>query len=225
MRLQRNMLALEVSRTVTLWQAMSEIFNLFPTQIYRAEKATPETLTAALEVAVHALVQNDTLGHRWCEKNGFPGYTSYGSQTHLGDENPAFQKLIKLIDKHALTFAKALHWDIGSGRPICDSIWVNVLPEGGSHSGHIHTNSVISGTFYVKVPEGAGPIVFEDPRYPQMMAAPPRKKSAGQELKTHVSFAPEAGTLMLWESWLRHEVPLNRAPGERISVSFNYVIG
>ena len=34
-----------------------------------------------------------------------------------------------------------------------------------------------------------------------------------------------AGTLLLWESWLRHEVPINRAEGERISVSFNLVIG
>jgi uncharacterized protein (TIGR02466 family) len=205
--------------------AMSEIFSLFPTQVYRADKATSATLTAALEVAAHHLVQTDMAGHRWCEKHGYPGYTSYGSQTHLGESQPDFKKLIAIIDKHALNFAKALHWDIGKARPICDSLWVNVLPEGGSHSGHIHTNSVISGTYYVKVPEGSGPIVFEDPRYPLMMAAPPRKASAPKEMKTHASFAPEAGTLMLWESWLRHEVPLNRAPGERISVSFNYVIG
>ncbi len=30
---------------------------------------------------------------------------------------------------------------------------------------------------------------------------------------------------MLWESWLRHEVPMNRAKEDRISVSFNCVIG
>jgi hypothetical protein len=30
---------------------------------------------------------------------------------------------------------------------------------------------------------------------------------------------------MLWESWLRHEVPMNRAGADRISVSFNCVIG
>jgi uncharacterized protein (TIGR02466 family) len=204
---------------------MSEIVKLFPTLVYRADDATPINLTAALEVAAHVLVQTDIEGHRWCEKHGYPGYTSYGSETHLGEENATFQKLVKIIDKHALAFAKAQHWNIGPAKPICDSMWVNVLPEGGSHTGHIHTNSVISGTFYVKVPEGAGPIVFEDPRYAMMMAAPPRKASAGQDLKTHVSFTPKAGTVMLWESWLRHEVPLNRAPGERISVSFNYVIG
>ena len=230
---ERNTLSLserELTLLIRLEQsryglAMSEIIKLFPTMVYRADNATPVTLTAALEVASHALVQSDIQGHRWCEKHGYPGYTSYGSETHLGEENPTFQKLVKIIDKHALAFAKAQHWNIGSARPICDSMWVNVLPEGGSHTGHIHTNSVISGTFYVKVPDGAGPIVFEDPRYAMMMAAPPRKASAGIDLKTHASFAPKAGTLMLWESWLRHEVPLNRAPGERISVSFNYVMG
>ena len=31
-----------------------------------------------------------------------------------------------------------------------------------------------------------------------------------------------SGTVLLWESWLRHEVPLNQSAEERISVSFNY---
>jgi uncharacterized protein (TIGR02466 family) len=204
---------------------MSDIITVFPTRIYRADRLGSAALLPSLEIAAHDLVENDDAGHRWCGKHGYPGYTSYGSQTNLGETHAAFRKLTALIDKHALAFAKALHWDIGKSRPVCDSLWVNVLPEGGSHSGHIHTNSVISGTFYVKVPEGAGPIAFEDPRYPLMMAAPPRKASAPQDMKSHISFAPQSGMLLLWESWLRHEVPLNRAPGERISVSFNYVIG
>jgi uncharacterized protein (TIGR02466 family) len=172
-----------------------------------------------------SLASDDVVGNRWCEKHGYPGYTSYGSQTDLSSRISVFGKLEKILDKHALSFARALQWDIGRAKPICDSMWVNVLPEGGSHTGHIHTNSVISGTYYVKVPDGSGPIVYEDPRLTQMMAAPPRKQNAGQEFRTHVSFSPEPRSLLLWESWLRHEVPLNRAAGERISVSFNYVIG
>jgi uncharacterized protein (TIGR02466 family) len=33
---------------------------------------------------------------------------------------------------------------------------------------------------------------------------------------------PVPGTVLLWESWLRHEVVQNTARGQRISVSFNY---
>jgi uncharacterized protein (TIGR02466 family) len=201
------------------------ISTLFPTHLYRADKAVPAGLNSEIEVASLSLSHDDVAGLRWCEKHGYPGYTSFGSLNSLGQHIPAFKKLERILDRHAMAFAKALHWDIGNGKPVCDSLWVNVLPEGGHHTGHIHTNSVISGTYYVKVPEGAGPIVYEDPRLAMMMAAPPRKNKAPRELKTHVSETPKAGTVLLWESWLRHEVPLNRADGERISVSFNYVIG
>ncbi|MBL8790445.1 MAG: hypothetical protein JNM45_08095 [Rhizobiales bacterium] len=204
---------------------MSTITSLFPTHIYRADKAGPDTLTAELEVAALSLSRDDIAGIKWCEKHGYNGYTSYASLNDLAWRIPVFQKLERILDRHALAFAKALHWDIKGGRPVCDSLWVNVLPEGGSHTGHIHPNSVISGTYYVKVPQGAGPIVYEDPRLARMMAAPPRKKNAPQEFQSHVSFRPAPGSMLMWESWLRHEVPLNRAEGERISVSFNYVIG
>jgi uncharacterized protein (TIGR02466 family) len=204
---------------------MSTLTTLFPTHLYRADKAVPDTLNAALEVASLDLAHNDTGGNRWCEKHGYAGYTSFGSMNNLALEISVFKRLEKILDKHALKFAKTLQWDIGKRKPVCDSLWVNVLPEGGSHTGHIHTNSVISGTFYVKVPVGAGPIVYEDPRLGFMMAAPPRKKNCDDELRSHVSITPAAGAVLLWESWLRHEVPLNRAEGERISVSFNYVIG
>ncbi len=204
---------------------MSTIQSFFPTLVYRAEVKGATGLNYALETAALSLANDDAAGLRWCEKHGYPGYTSYASLNDLPWRIPTFAKLVKVIDKHALAFAKALHWDLRGTRPKCDSLWVNVMPEGGAHTSHIHPNSVISGTYYVAVPQGAGPIVYEDPRLAMLMAAPPRKKSAPREFKSHVSETPKPGSLLLWESWLRHEVPLNRAEGNRISVSFNYVLG
>jgi uncharacterized protein (TIGR02466 family) len=54
------------------------------------------------------------------------------------------------------------------------------------------------------------------------MAAPPRRADAAEDLKSFVYLQPQAGTILMWESWLRHEVPANAARKERISVSFNY---
>jgi len=81
---------------------------------------------------------------------------------------------------------------------------------------------VISGTTYVTMPEGASAIRFEDPRLPMMMAAPGRVKDAREELRPFIYVAPEAGDVLLWESWLRHEVPMNMIEEDRVSVSFNY---
>ena len=204
---------------------MSKIQSFFPTLIYRADAAAKARLNAELEQASLMLAQDDLVGIKWCEKHGYQGYTSFASINDLAAQIPAFKALEKILDRHAAKFAKALHWDIRGGKPVCDSMWVNVLPEGGSHTSHIHTNSVISGTYYVCVPQGAGPIVYEDPRHAMMMAAPPKKQSAPREHKIQVSETPKVGSLLLWESWLRHEVPVNRAEGLRISISFNYVIG
>lgn len=204
---------------------MSKIQSFFPTLIYRADAAAKARLNAELEQASLMLAQDDLVGIKWCEKHGYQGYTSFASINDLAAQIPAFKALEKILDRHAAKFAKALHWDIRGGKPVCDSMWVNVLPEGGSHTSHIHTNSVISGTYYVCVPQGAGPIVYEDPRHAMMMAAPPKKQSAPREHKIQVSETPKTGSLLLWESWLRHEVPVNRADGLRISISFNYVIG
>ncbi len=204
---------------------MAKIQSLFPTLIYRADASVNASLNAALEVDALSLAHKDVAGLRWCDTHGYPGYTSYASLNDLNQRIASFRKLERILDKHVAAFAKALHWDIKGGVPCCDSLWVNVMPEGGHHTSHIHANAVISGTYYVKVPEGAGPIVYEDPRLAMLMAAPPRHPKAPREMKSHISETPAPGTLLLWESWLRHEVPLNRAEGERISVSFNYVIG
>jgi uncharacterized protein (TIGR02466 family) len=203
---------------------MAETFDLFVTRLYRADAIAPAKLVRDIEAVSLSLATDDTAGLRWCEKHGYPGYTSYASLNDLPWRFPEFARLVKLIDKHCLAYAKHLHWDLRGTKPQVDSLWVNVMPEGGSHTSHIHPNSVISGTFYVAVPAGAGPIVYEDPRLGFMMAAPPRRKDVPDNMKPHVHFRPQVGTLMLWESWLRHEVPLNRAAGNRISVSFNCVL-
>ena len=121
-------------------------------------------------------------------------------------------------------FVKELDYDLGDKPIRLEDLWINVLPEGGIHTAHIHPHSVTSGT-YVAMPSGTSAIKFEDPRLPMMMAAPPRKKDARDALKTFFYVAPDVGELLLWESWLRHEVPMNFAEQDRISVSFNYSWG
>ena len=134
-----------------------------------------------------------------------------------------FGDLKKKLDRHAAAYADALGFDLGGRRLKLDSLWVNVLNASGAHSGHIHPNSVLSGTVYVEVPKGSGALRLEDPRLPLMMAAPQRRAEAPEAQRRFVYLEPEVGSLFLWESWLRHEVMANAAKAPRISLSFNYV--
>lgn len=203
---------------------MSQIESLFVTRLYRAalREHGPAIDPAELEASCFSIAEDDEAGQEWCEANGYPGYTSYASLTDLPWRFPIFADLVKSLDAHVAAFAEDLQFNL-DGRPLkLEDLWINILPEGGTHASHIHPHSVISGTTYVAMPEGASAIKYEDPRSGLMMAAPPRLKDARRELQTFVYVAPEVGEVLLWESWLRHEVPLNMAEEERISVSFNY---
>lgn len=199
--------------------------SCFATDILKIRLPGAASLNASLEQLALDLSQQDERGIAWCSRHGYAGYTSYASIPDLSETSPACRKLRRHVERQALAFARALHWDLRGGKPRVDTLWANVLPPGGSHSSHIHTNSVISGTYYVRLPKGSAAITFEDPRHPLMMAAPPRAQTAPRLQQTYVTLAPAAGELLLWESWLRHEVPLNRADSERISFSFNCIIG
>jgi uncharacterized protein (TIGR02466 family) len=198
---------------------------LFVTRVYEASLAAErgfEAFNAELEEACHMLADEDQAGRAWCKAHAYGGYTSYASLDDLPQRASVFGALKAKLDKHAGAFAKDLAFDLGGGRLKLDSLWVNILKPGAAHTGHIHPHSVLSGTVYVATPPGASALKLEDPRLPLMMAAPPRLAEADEELKNFVYLQPQAGTVLMWESWLRHEVPANAAKRERISVSFNY---
>jgi len=197
--------------------------TLFATRLYHSKL---EAIDAPeLEASCLSIAEDDDAGQDWCEKNDFPGYTSYASLTDLPWRFPIFKDLVDVLDKHVAAFAKDVEFDLDGKALKLEDIWINVLPQGGVHSAHIHPHSVISGTTYVAMPKDTSAIKFEDPRLAMMMAAPGRKKNAREELRNFVYVAPEVGDVLLWESWLRHEVPMNMAEEDRISVSFNYAWG
>ncbi|MEL7107921.1 MAG: TIGR02466 family protein [Pseudomonadota bacterium] len=196
---------------------------LFPTRIERTR--LPEgDLLGELEAACWMIEDGDEAGHDWCETEGYPGYTSYASLDDLPNRAPAFADLVSHLDQVAADYAAALHWDLGQAHLKCDSLWINILGEGGHHSGHIHPNSVISGTCYVAVPDGAGRIKFEDPRLAMMMASPPLRTDAPAAHQRFFYVSPQPGDILMWESWLRHEVMASRSEDPRISISFNYAL-
>ena len=194
--------------------------TLFVTRLYEEDLADPPLL-ADLAHSIRSLAEDDAAGRRWSREKGYRGYTSYASLDDLPRRDPAFADLQRILVSHAAKFAGSLAFDLGR-KPKLDSLWVNLLKSGGHHSAHIHPHSILSGTLYVEAPEGSGPIRFEDPRLAMMMAAPMRREDAPEELATFVEVTPRPGLLLMWESWLRHEVLPGTAKPDRLSISFNF---
>ncbi len=195
------------------------IKTLFATRLYEGALDN-EALINELENSCRTLARDDKAGKRWAKNNGYQGYTSYASLNDLTVRDPAFDDLRRLLDKQVRSFTEGAFLDCGKLK--LDSMWVNILKPGGGHSGHIHPHSTVSGTFYIAVPQGSGPLKLEDPRLPMMMAAPQRTSDAPEDARTFHYASPSVGTVFLWESWLRHEVPPSAASSDRISISFNY---
>ena len=100
----------------------------------------------------------------------------------------------------------------------------NKITLGGEHSLHAHPQSILSGVFYLKIPENSPPIIFNDPRdhykyiqYPTKFGNP---RDMYKLLPEYV-INPTEGMILLWPSWLEHQVPPSSCSEERIAIAFN----
>jgi uncharacterized protein (TIGR02466 family) len=181
-----------------------------------------DRLNADLAAECRSLRDFDRAGREWSRRNYPGGYTSYASLNELHHFSSTFTRLERRITRHVRSFARALDMDLrGCGIRMTDC-WVNIMPPSSAHSLHLHPLSFISGTYYVAAHRRCPGLKFEDPRLDRFMAAPPRLAGARRANLSHVTYPARAGNLILFESWLRHEVPQNRVGAERISISFNY---
>jgi uncharacterized protein (TIGR02466 family) len=196
---------------------------LFPTLIYTAPLArATQTLNRRLLRECLQLREDDAAGQRWSRKNYPGGFTSYHSAHRLQQFSPTFAQLERRLNRHVKTFVASLDYDMTGRELAMTDCWVNIMPKQVVHSLHLHPLSTISGTYYVQTPRGCPGIKFEDPRLDRFMAMPPRKADARTENRGWHVVEARAGHLVLFESWLRHEVAPNITERERISISFNY---
>ncbi len=197
---------------------------LFPSLVYAAplQQGNARAFNRQLLKECLRLRKDDAAGRLWSVENYPQGYTSYGSVHRLHQVSPTFDALRVKLQRHIDAFVRAAGWDLRGRELSMTDCWINIMPRHAVHGLHLHPHATISGTYYVQIPAGSPGLKFEDPRLDRFMAAPPRKSRAPRGTRPWVTFPVCAGRLLLFESWLRHEVAPNPATAERISVSFNY---
>lgn len=199
----------------------------FSTPIYQ-NKLLPQAkknqaFVRELKAACLDVREYDTAGQIWSKQNYPHGFTSYSSWDNLHQRVSVFTDLKHELDQHARQFAKLMDWDLRQGTLQLTHLWVNIMDKGAFHDWHLHPLAVLSGTFYVDVSGSSSPLLFEDPRLSLKMAQPPLK--ARSRFAPHLEMKPNAGSVILFESWLKHKVPRQVIAKPRISLSFNYSWG
>jgi uncharacterized protein (TIGR02466 family) len=199
---------------------------LFPTLVYhaplRAAGVRAGSLNARLLKECRQLRLDDAAGRRWSARHYRNGYTSYGSAHRMQRLSPTFAALEREIDRHVARFVRTLQFALGARELAMTDCWINIMGRGAVHGMHLHPLATLSGVYYVAVPAGAPGLKFEDPRLERFMAAPPRVRTATRMNRHWVNIPARPGQLVLFESWLRHEVLSHVEARERISISFNY---
>jgi len=200
------------------------IHGFFPTLVYSAPLSGGrwQDLNKRLLQECLQLEQDDESGRRWSAQNYHGGYTSYGSASRMHQLSPTFAQLQRKLTRHLNAFTRSLEFDLEGRQLAMTDCWVNIMREHVVHDLHLHPLSTVSGTYYVQTPKGSPGLKFEDPRLDRFMAAPPRGSRDGAGSGSWVVMPAQAGRVLLFESWLRHQVPANRSKTPRVSISFNY---
>lgn len=191
----------------------NHVLGLFPTPFMQVEKLLPSVLVDGIlaRFSASAVVRNS--------QSPWLSHTAIGS-LQADDLILAASALIlpRLADFGELLFGERLVWSI-------KDIWLNVLQTGGHQAMHNHANCFVSGVLYLTGSHPSARTVFI-------------KGSGGRDFvfsNAHldttqgpfnadkwIAPAPAPGDLILFPSYLLHEVPLNQGD-VRVSLAFNAV--
>ena len=193
---------------------MAKIEKWFPTTIYLEKELfnhDQNSLWIDRSLEIQQLTPGG--GDEWEGQTYTTHNTSYDI---LKDDT--FRPLIEAVTYHVDQYVKA-HNSIKAYS--CESAWLNISKKGNFQELHTHNESTISAVYYIAAPPGSGRIVFEDPREPDML--PIKNIPDRNELSySKVGYAAEAGTLIIFRSYVRHMVTMNENKDPRISVAFNF---
>ena len=105
--------------------------------------------------------------------------------------------------------------------PEITGMWGCINQPGSHNKLHNHPYNFLSGVYYLQTPEDSGRIIFHEPKPQAEILSPPRIANQSIHVAHRVNFEPKKNTLLLFPSWLCHEVEENNSQEERIIISFN----
>lgn len=137
----------------------------------------------------------------------------------LQGEHIPFNELFKEIDYTTNAFAQRL----GLRMPtFIDSVWININKPGATNMEHRHPKTMLSGVFYLKVPQNSGRIVFTNPisNFDMIWTDDYIDNYTPYNSECHYHM-PINNELILFPSWLSHKVEKNNSDSDRVSLAFN----
>lgn len=137
------------------------------------------------------------------------GFSNHSSPL-INDEN--FLDFIKFVSKKSFNFLEEQGYDLSNYSLNVSDLWVQEFAKngGGNHNTHVHSNSHVSGFYFLKCSNKTSYPIFHDPRPGKLTTQLPEKnKSLITEASELVPLFPSPGTFVFFNSYLGHEFPVD----------------
>lgn len=202
--------------------ASKNVVLAFPTPVWQVDFEGMGVLNRAITDEILAMEETARLSSENYSENYPSGYTTYFEQPTLFAE-PPFDQLAEFIFRAGTEFAAERGYDMSKCRLAMTSMWGNVQYENGIHALHHHPNSNMSGVYYAQTPDNSGRLRIRDPNILARMAEPPCDRHTMVSANS-MEINPKEGRLVIFPSYLEHEVMPHGSDSPRVSVSYNIKI-
>ena len=196
-----------------------EVYELFPDPIFHYKLENYKQINKELLNYILELQKKDKKGNNRSNRGGW-----HSPNFDLVNPGPPINFINSFKDFLKHIIEDEIGWEYIPNKQRVVAMWAIINKKNSYNVKHNHQNCYLSSAYYIKKPENSGDITFYDPKESKTYRFPEVEKHTNYSAES-VTIKPEEGDLLIFPSYLYHDVGVNLSDEERVVVSFNIDIG
>jgi len=195
------------------------VYELFPDPIFHYKLENYKQINKELLNYILELQKKDKKGNNRSNRGGW-----HSPNFDLVNPGPPINFINSFKDFLKHIIEDEFGWEYIPNKQRVVAMWAIINKKNSYNVKHNHQNCYLSSAYYIKKPENSGDITFYDPKESKTYRFPEVEKHTNYSAES-VTIKPKEGDLLIFPSYLYHDVGVNLSDEERIVVSFNIDIG
>ena len=195
------------------------VYELFPDPIFHYKLENYKQINKELLNYILELQKKDKKGNNRSNRGGW-----HSPNFDLVNPGPPINFINSFKDFLKHIIEDEIGWEYIPNKQRVVAMWAIINKKNSYNVKHNHQNCYLSSAYYIKKPENSGDITFYDPKESKTYRFPEVEKHTNYSAES-VTIKPKEGDLLIFPSYLYHDVGVNLSDEERIVVSFNIDIG
>ena len=191
------------------------VYELFPDPIFHYKLENYKQINKELLNYILELQKKDKKGNNRSNRGGW-----HSPNFDLVNPGPPINFINSFKDFLKHIIEDEIGWEYIPNKQRVVAMWAIINKKNSYNVKHNHQNCYLSAVYYIKKPENSGDITFIDPKQVRTYRSP-RIENYTEYSREAVTIKPEEGDLIVFPSYLYHEVGVNLSDKDRVIISFN----